>query len=312
MSDWAENVSPCRLEDGEILTPTVARLGQMRGVFGESAVWSAADQGVWWVDMHGHALIFSGIDGASRYWKAPGPQMPWVRAVVLREAGGLIVALSDILAAFDPASGIFTPLPIAFDMPQGHVFNDATVDPQGRLIIGTMLPGRGNDGRARFYRIEADRSVSILLDGFNTTNGLAFSPSGRTLYFSDSHADSRRVWELDYDPVSGATGTARPFIDFAGLPGKPDGAAVDRDGGYWLAAMASPYLHRFSPAGELLASVLLPVDTPTRPVFGGPDLQTLYVTTGGLRHGEIDDGWKGSVLALPSSVAGLPPAKARL
>jgi L-arabinonolactonase len=311
MNNWADAVIPCRLDDGEILAPPVARLGQLRGVFGESAVWSPAEQGVWWVDMHGHALIFSGVDGASRYWKAPGPHLPWVRAVVLREAGGLVVALSDTLAILDTVSGIFTPLPIAFDMPPGHVFNDATVDPQGRLIIGTMLPGRGNDGRARFYRIEPDLSATILLDGFNTTNGLAFSPDGRTLYFSDSHADVRRVWTMDYDPVSGAAGPPRAFIDFAGLPGKPDGAAVDHEGGYWLAGMASPYLHRFSPAGKLLTSIILPVDTPTRPVFGGADFQTLYVTTGGLRHGEVDDGWKGSVLAVPAPVAGLPPVKVR-
>jgi len=290
----------------------VQPVGSFRGVFGESAVWSVEDQGIWWVDMHGHALIFTASSGETRYWKTPGPHLPWARAVVLRERGGLIVALSDTLSAFDPATGLFDPLPIDLALPTGHLFNDATVDPKGRLIIGTMLPGRGNDVRATIYSIDTDLSVRVLVDGLNTTNGLAISPDGRKLYYSDSFADVRKVWVAPYDTTTGALGTARLFIDFADIPGKPDGAAVDLDGGYWSAAMASRYLHRFAPDGRLDLSLELPLDTPTRPAFGGPDLRTVYLTTGGLKNGEADDGVKGGVLAIRTRFTGLMPAKARI
>lgn len=262
--------------------------------------------------MHGHALLLSRPDGTTCLWKTPGPELPWARAVILRERGGLIVALSDRLYSFGPGSGNFTPLEMAFDIPAGHLFNDATVDSQGRLIVGTMLPGRGNDGRAVILQVDAGGIVRLLVDGLGTTNGLAFSPDGRTFYYSDSQLDVRKVWAASYDPASGQMGRARLFIDFAKLPGKPDGAAIDVEGGYWVAAMASPWLHRFMPDGRLALSLELPIDTPTRPAFGGPGLSTLFTSSGGLKSGETDDGLKGGLLQMRAPVPGLAPWRCRL
>lgn len=301
-----------RLEDAPVTESSAKLVGSLRGVFGESAIWSEADRGIWWVDMHGHSITLTTPEGQSRFWKTPGPELPWARAVALREGGGLIAALSDRLYGFDPTTGVFSDLEIALSLPKGHLFNDATIDAAGRLIIGTMLPGRGNDGKACFYQIDSDHRVVLLCEGFNTTNGLAFSPDGKTLYFSDSFADVRQVWAADYDPVNGAMATPRLFIDFTHLPGKPDGAAVDSSGGYWIAAMASPYLHRFTPGGELDFSLSLPVDSPTRPCFGGTGMPAIYLTTGGLKAGEVDDGLKGGLLAIKSKFTGCPTNFARL
>jgi L-arabinonolactonase len=301
-----------RLEDAPIVESNAILVSPLRGVFGESAIWSGADGGIWWVDMHGHSITLTMPDGQSRFWKTPGPHLPWARAVVLREGGGLIAALSDKLWSFDPASGAFIDLQINLTLPEGHLFNDAVVDPAGRLIIGTMLPGRGNDRRAAFYQIDRSQSARLLFDGYNTTNGLAFSPDGKTLYFSDSFADVRRVWAASYDPKTGMAGTPRSFLDFAHLPGKPDGAAVDSDGGYWLAAMASPYLHRFAPDGRLDVSLKLPVDSPTRPAFGGPGLRSLFLTTGGPKDGQYDDGIKGGLLKFETGFSGIQPFRCAL
>jgi L-arabinonolactonase len=295
-----------RIEDAPIMDGAAKLVGSWRAVFGESALWSPADGGIWSVDMHGHAIILTKPDGQTQFWKTPGPELPWARAVVLREGGGLIAALSDKLYSFDPANGAFENLNIPLSLPAGHVFNDAVVDRMGRLIIGTMLPGRGNDGKAAFYQIGHDRKPKLLFDGYNTTNGLAFSPDGRTLYFSDSYAEVRKIWAADYDPQTGSAGAPKLFADFADLPGKPDGAAVDSYGGYWIAAMASPYVHRFTAAGQLDLSLHLPVNTPTRPAFGGDDMTTLFVTTGGLKNGESDCGTKGSLLAISTKFSGMP------
>lgn len=248
--------------------------------------------------MHGHAIILSLGDGRSRLWKTPGPELPNARAVVLRQGGGTVVALNDRLAAFDPLTGMFSPIDLPLSLPNGHYFNDAVVDKAGRLIIGTMAPGRGNDGAAVIYQVAAGRQVRVLVDGINTSNGLAFSPDGHTLYYSDSWLGVRRIWRAPYRPDSGAMGVAELFVDFADLPGRPDGAAVDRRGGYWIAGMGSPYLHRFDADGALTLTLALPVDTPTRPAFGGAALEVLYLTTGGLKGGEYDDGLKGGLLNL--------------
>jgi sugar lactone lactonase YvrE len=174
-----------------------------------------------------------------------------------------------------------------------------------------MLPGRGNDAQAKIYAINADLSVRVLVDGLNTTNGLAFSPDGGTFYYSDSFADVRKIWSAPYDGATGAMGLARLFVDFADLPGKPDGAAIDREGGYWSAAMGSPFIHRFTPDGRLDLSLELPLDTPTRPAFGGDRMSTLYLTTGGLKNGETDDRVKGGLLAIPTQFMGVDARKAR-
>jgi len=301
-----------RLTDAPVLPSSAKLVGSFRGIFAESAVWSDADNGVWWVDMHGHSIMLTKPNGKTRFWKTPGPDLPWARALVLRESGGLIVALSKTLASFDIATGSFTVLPLKLELPSGHLFNDATVDPNGRVIIGTMLPGRGNDAKATIYSIDPDLSVRVLVDGLNTTNGLAFSPDGRTFYYSDSFAEVRKVWSAPYNPESGQMGDARLFVDFAHLPGKPDGAAIDNEGGYWSAAMASPHLHRFTPDGKLDLTFELPVDTPTRPVFGGSDRGTLFLTTGGLKNGETDDSLKGGLLTFASTFAGTQAWKTRL
>lgn len=298
--------SPPALSDAPILTSTARPVGRWRGLFGESTVWSPEHVGVWWVDMHGHSVNFTGSDGISRLWKTPGPALPWARAVVPTQGGGLLVALSDTLAQFDPATGQFDAIPLKLTLPSGHLFNDATVDAAGSLIIGTMLPGRGDDARANIYRIDVDLRVTLLVEGLNTTNGLAFSPDGKTFFFSDSYMHVRKVWAADYDAASGAMARARVFADFAGLPGKPDGAAVDAQGGYWSAAMTSPYLHRFDAEGRLDQSLELPIDTPTRPAFGGPALTDIYLSSGGLKAGEIDDGLKGGILLIPTTFTGTP------
>lgn len=293
------------LSQAPIVSGAAVPLGRLRGVFGESTIWSAEHDGVWWVDMHGHSVNFTGADGRCRLWKTPGPALPWARAVVAIEGGGLLVALSDTLARFDPATGEFSPLPLDLELPAGHLFNDATVDLAGRLVIGTMLPGRGDDGRAVIYRIDADLRATVVVEGLNTTNGLAFSPDGTTLYFSDSYAKVCKVWAVEYSPKTGVMGEPRLFVDFSGLPGKPDGAAVDAQGGYWSAAMASSFLHRFTPDGQLDLSLELPVDTPTRPAFGGPGLKDIYLSTGGLKGGETDDGLKGGILRLQTRFIGV-------
>jgi L-arabinonolactonase len=301
------------LNDAPIIKSSDIKLtGQLRGIFGESAVWSEEEQGTWWVDMHGHSLVLSYADGRTRFWKTPGPDLLYSRAVMLREDGGLLVALNDKLAHFDRKTGEFKILPLALTLPAGHFFNDATVDKAGRLIIGTMLPGRGNDAKAALYQINADLSVKVLISDLNTSNGLAFSPDGKTLYVSDSWQEVKKVWSASYDIDSGDVGVFELFIDFKDLPGKPDGGTVDADGGYWLASMASPYVHRFTPEGKLDVSIELPLNTPTRPSFGGAHLSTIYLTTGGLKAGELDDGLRGGLLEIRTSFKGQVPWKAKL
>ena len=114
--------------------------------------------------------------------------------------------------------------------------------------------------------------------GLLTGNGLAFSPDGRVMYLSDSHPSVQKVWAFDFGE-DGVPRNRRLFIDFAPLPGRPDGAAVDADGGYWICGNDAGLVHRFTPDGRLDRSIAVPAAKPSMCAFGGPRLDQLFVTS---------------------------------
>jgi sugar lactone lactonase YvrE len=167
------------------------------------------------------------------------------------------------------------------DNPEDHSisrFNDGRVDPVGRYLSGTLDESK-KTGNAGLYRFDT-RGLAKVGDGFMTSNGLAFSPDGRTLYFSDTPRFV--VYRFDYDPATGEAANRREFIrrePTATDRGRPDGAAVDADGCYWTSLFEGSRVARYDPTGQLMSTHSLPVRCPTMPAFGGADMKTLFVTT---------------------------------
>ena len=122
--------------------------------------------------------------------------------------------------------------------------------------------------------------LRTLLQSFRRPNGLAFSPDGRTLYLSDSHPLDRGVWAYAYDTDSGTPSDGRPFLDMTAFQGRPDGAAIDTDGCYWICGTDSGLVHRYTPAGVLDFSVRVGSALIGMCAFGGADLRTLFIATG--------------------------------
>mgnify|MGYP000222768911 FL=1 len=166
--------------------------------------------------------------------------------------------------------------------------------------------------------------------GATTGNGLAFSPDGRTLYWSDTPGHVIRAW--DRDPATGAISAPREFHRFPPKPagwqaevaadeqeagagastaygGRPDGAAVDAEGHYWVAMFEGGRLLRLDPGGQVVGEWPLPVRCPTMPCFGGDDLRTLYLTTARANRPESElarTPLAGHVLFTRVDVPGLP------
>jgi sugar lactone lactonase YvrE len=135
---------------------------------------------------------------------------------------------------------------------------------------------------------------------------MAFSPDGRTMYLSDSHPSVQKIWAFDYDTSTGTPSHRRLFVDMQSLPGRPDGAAVDVDGCYWICGNDAGLVHRFTPQGKLDQSLSVPVKKPAMCAFGGPALDTLFVTT--IRPSGIDlsdQPHAGAVFALRPGVQGM-------
>lgn len=226
-------------------------------------------------------------------------------AVVRGRDGRAIVALERSLHVLAPGGTSLAPLT---GSPVGPTerFNDATVDPAGRLIIGTMRLSEHGAAPVGQLLSHDGSAWRVLLDGFWTLNGLALSPDGQTLYLSDSHPSVARVWRAPYDAASGDIGELEVFADFTGLAGRPDGAAMAADGTYWIAGVGGGRLHAFAPDGRHARAVELPCENPTRPAFGGAGLTDLFVSTMSVRlQGPDASGMAGRTLRLPGMGPGL-------
>lgn len=246
-----------------------------RAEAGESPWWSAHEECLYWVDIHGKRIHrFDPRAGADREWGTPD----LVTFVATHRQGGLVVALRDRLCHVDLADGIYREL-ARIPVPVGGRLNDGTIDPRGRVVIGTMCAPDATDASGALFVVDVDGSCARILDGFRTVNGLAFAPDGRTLYVSDSHAAVRRVWACDYDIEHARIDRRRVFIDTRGLRGRPDGGCVDVDGCYWMAVVDGCSVLRFDAGANIVGEVRLPVEKPSKAAFGGADLGDMFITS---------------------------------
>ena len=282
-----------------------------RNATGESPVWRVAEQALYWVDIPARQLCrWQAATGEVRTWLAPemlaciAPGDKPDRWVAGMESG--VFELQPRVDGQLHSERLET----VRHLEPGMRFNDGRCDRQGRFWAGTMVMDMGLASPAgALYRYDAHSGLKKILDGFITPNGLGFSPDGRTLYLSDSHPSVQMIWAFDYDTTTGTPSNRRPFVDMNPLPGRPDGAAVDEDGCYWICANDAGLIHRFTPEGRLDRSLAVPVKKPAMCAFGGAGLDTLFVTS--IRPGGIDlsdQPLAGGLFALRPGVRGLPEA----
>jgi sugar lactone lactonase YvrE len=157
-------------------------------------------------------------------------------------------------------------------------FNDGACDPAGRFWAGTVAADR-RAGAGVLYRLDPSGEISVLLDGVTESNGLGWSPDGGTFYYIDSGEPEPRIRAFPCDLAAGTLGAPRDLVQPDASFGIPDGLVVDSDGCLWVAFWGGSAVRRYSPSGELLASLEVPVSQPSCPAFGGPGLGDLYVTT---------------------------------
>ena len=286
-----------------------------RNGVGESPVWRADEQALYWVDIPARKLCrWDAQTAQTSSWEAP--EMPACVASLgtMKIAGGTgswIAGMETGVFALKPQidgklhSELLAPVSHAME---GMRFNDGRCDRQGRFLAGTMLMNMAAAASVgHVYRYDASGSLTSLLDGLITPNGMAFSPDGQTMYLSDSHPSVQLVWAFDYDTATGTPSNRRVFADMNPLPGRPDGAAVDADGCYWICGNDAGLIHRFTPAGKLDYSLAVPVKKPAMCAFGGAGLDTLFVTS--IRPDGIDlsdQPLAGGLFALRPGVRGLP------
>ena len=296
------------LQTTDSLMPQVRVISDTRDRVGESPVWSVTEQALYWVDIEGRRIHrWDSAAGTVQSWHSPER----VGCIVLSARGGLVAAMEsgvfEVTLLAPP--NLRASLLVGITHPRANMrFNDGRCDRQGRFWLSTMCMDMGLAASvgAVFCLDEAGLSPARV-QGLITPNGMAFSPDGRCYYLSDSHPSVQKIWAFDLDPATGAVSHRREFVDMGPLPGRPDGAAVDAQGCYWICGNDAGLVHCFSPQGELLRSVAVPVAKPSMCAFGGPNLATLFVAS--ILPGTVSPeqpGLNGAVFALNVGACGLP------
>ncbi|HEY0704796.1 MAG TPA: SMP-30/gluconolactonase/LRE family protein [Candidatus Acidoferrales bacterium] len=288
------------------MTGEVKCVAPMGDVCGEGAVWHAAENAVYWVDINRFLI--------HRYRLADAAVFSWifevpVTALSLTDRDDvLLVVLGSQVMLWEPATDTRHPPLFKYDAWPGVRLNDARSDPRGSLWMGSMRNNIAPDGSAIEFggtdgvlmRLDADGKTSVWRKDIGISNTFVWSPDRRHFYFADSIANV--IWVYDYDFATGAISNERPF--FEGFDrGLPDGSAMDSEGFLWNCRYYGNCVVRVAPDGKVDRVVEMPVKNITTCCFGGEDLRTLFVTTASA-HAALGDRLAGSLFAIRTEVKG--------
>ncbi len=276
-----------------------------RNVLGESVVWHPAEQALYWVDVRAPALYRLERDHSVTTMPLPA----LAGCVAPRRAGGIAIALQDGFCTLDTATGALTrlvdPEP---DKPDNRI-NDGRCDRAGRFWAGSMHV-TVREPLGAVYRLDADHTVRRMRERITVPNSICFAPDDRTMYLADTYANL--IFACDFSLDDGAIANERVLVDTASHGGHPDGSCVDADGCIWNAEYRGGRLVRYTPDGRIDRTIALPVSQPTCCCFGGPGLDTLYVTSSRQRmtpEALAKEPLAGGVFAVrPGGARGLPEA----
>jgi sugar lactone lactonase YvrE len=276
----------------------VELLADAKATLGESPIWDARTQTVHWVDIL-DKRIFAGPDLLVQLGE-------WIGCIAPRKSGGLVLVQRFSFASLDLDSGKVTSLSTLKDEPSNNRFNDGKCDPWGRFIAGTMDIGE-KDPLGSLYSFDG-KSIIKLLGDITVSNGLTWSPDYKTFYYIDT--PTREVKAFDYDLETGAMANPRSAIRIPASFGWPDGMTSDSQGNLWIAMWGGAQVTKWNPNnGQLLERIPVPAKNASSCVFGGKNLNVLYITSArkGLDEATLNQyPLTGGLFRLQTNAEGMP------
>jgi sugar lactone lactonase YvrE len=272
----------------------IRALSEHRCHLGEGPLWDQQEQALYWVDSYGPTLYrYASDSGQTELWQLPGKQ---VGSIALRERGGLILAMDQGFFAFDAESGQVEVIDLPLAGRENLRLNDGKVDPFGSFVAGGMNIDYHQNENCPMFLLSAQLEVSEVLDGFDCFNGPCFSDDGALLYVTGRTDGVIEVFDYDSQqrPRNG-----RVLLQDC----NPDGATVDAEGFVWSAQWDDACLLRIAPDGSVDTRVEIPGQIVSSVMFGGADLDLIFVTTiGDSVHGATPVGdAPGRVLVIEGS-----------
>jgi D-xylono/L-arabinono-1,4-lactonase len=268
---------------------------------GENPLWYSQTQEVYWADIPA-GKIFA-YETKTRKHRQIYQGLP-SGGITIQENGSLLLFRVGDIASLSPQGEVRSM--ISYSDAGMKRFNDVIADPEGRVFAGTIGATKISGG---VYRVDLDGKVTKVIEGTGCSNGMAFSPDLKTLYWTCT--TRRTIFQYKYDRATGNVSEEKPFIVLTDKdPGLPDGLTIDSQGNFWSARWDGARIVRYRPDGTSLDHIPFPVQKVTSMCFGGPDLKTVFVTTAGGK--ENPTGEEGTFYMLQSDVAGRPEFKSRI
>ncbi|MGM7684953.1 SMP-30/gluconolactonase/LRE family protein [Cytobacillus sp. Hm23] len=255
-----------------------------QATLGEGPCWDSKTQQLYWVDIFERKLfVYDSHSGENRQIQLN----KLVGAVVPKEAGGLILAMEDGFFSMN----VETERIQLINDPESHLpenrFNDGKCDPAGRFWAGTTDRNLKMNENGALYCLNTDLSVVKKRTRVNISNGLTWSPDHKHMYYIDTL--TKKVIRFDYDISTGQIKDPIDIIFFRNGDGLPDGMTSDEEGKLWIAHWGGSKVSRWDPStGEQISKIYVPAKNVTSCVFGGKDLNELYITTARSRTSEQD------------------------
>jgi D-xylonolactonase len=262
---------PRRGYPGGVADESIQCVADVHAVLGEGPIWVGREAALYWLDIKGRKIFRLTGQAELSQWRTPFR----VGSIAPRASGGFVAGTDRGLAEFDPTTGRLDILLNPEEHLPANRFNDGKVDRSGRFWAGTM-DDEERQASGTLYRFDSDLSWTAADEAYRVTNGPAFSPAGDLMYHNDSARQVTYIFDLD---AAGNASNRRTFLQFGAGDGYPDGMTVDSEGCLWIAFWDGWCIRRFSPEGERLETVRLPVSKPTSCAFGGPDLDRLYISS---------------------------------
>jgi sugar lactone lactonase YvrE len=277
---------------------------ETKAIIGEGPVWSVKEQLLYWVDIPEKKVhVFNPESRSNQTFALP----EMVTSASPRKSGGLVLTLRKSVAFFEPSTGKLEILPDPEEDKPGNRFNDGKCDRQGRLWAGTMGDVDWDSPVGSLYRFDSSATLTRMEERVCCSNGLGWSPDSKTLYFAESFR--YKIHAYDFEAATGNVSNRRVFATLDPNSGAfPDGLTVDAEGFVWSAQPMFGRLVRYDPKGAIERIIELPVSRGTSCMFGGKNLDVLYVTTmrGTLTDEQLaEEPLAGSLLALRPGVKGI-------
>ena len=272
-----------------------------QNILGEGPLWNVKEQAIYWVDIDGKK-IQRFYPETQKYESFDVPVK--VCLMAFRKRGGMICGTEDGFYFWDHETQKMDFITHPEKGKKESRFNDGKVDRKGRLWAGTMT---FEGATSALYRMGSNLGVKKMISDITISNGIGWSPDNSIMYYVDSLRYV--ISAYDFDLETGSISNQRPFIQMDAKFGIPDGLTVDSEGYVWCAIYGAWKVIRYDPSGKVAAEIKMPVSKPSSCMFGGKDLDELYVTSiseGLSEEDKAKESMAGDLFMIKTDVKGLP------